>query len=72
MVQKFQFLAGTIFIINYTLFSFPAHSNIKKFITQCGLHSIEEAVYHGVTILRTPFFLDQKLNKMQKKKKNSH
>jgi glucuronosyltransferase len=40
----------------------PAHPNIKFFITQCGLQSFQEAVYHGVPILGIPFFGDQKYN----------
>jgi UDP:flavonoid glycosyltransferase YjiC (YdhE family) len=44
------------------LFPFPAHPNIKLFITQCGLQSVQEAVYHGVPILGIPFFGDQKYN----------
>jgi glucuronosyltransferase len=39
-----------------------AHPNIKLFITQCGLQSFQEAVYHGVPILGIPFFADQKYN----------
>jgi glucuronosyltransferase len=42
--------------------SFPAHPNIKIFITQCGLQSFQEAVYHGVPILGVPFFADQRYN----------
>jgi glucuronosyltransferase len=42
--------------------SFPAHPNIKLFITQCGLQSFQEAVYHGVPLLGVPFFGDQKYN----------
>jgi UDP-N-acetylglucosamine:LPS N-acetylglucosamine transferase len=41
---------------------FPAHPNIKLFITQCGLQSFQEAVYHGVPILGVPFIGDQKYN----------
>jgi glucuronosyltransferase len=29
------------------------------FITQCGLQSFQEAVYHGVPLLGIPFFGDQ-------------
>jgi glucuronosyltransferase len=32
------------------------------FITQCGLQSFQEAVYHGVPLLGIPFFGDQKYN----------
>jgi glucuronosyltransferase len=32
------------------------------FITQCGLQSFQEAVYHGVPILGIPFYVDQKYN----------
>jgi glucuronosyltransferase len=32
------------------------------FITQCGLQSFQEAVYHGVPILVIPVFPDQKYN----------
>jgi glucuronosyltransferase len=32
------------------------------FITQCGLQSFQEAVYHGVPILGIPCYADQKYN----------
>jgi UDP:flavonoid glycosyltransferase YjiC (YdhE family) len=32
------------------------------FITQCGLQSFQEAVYHGVPMLGIPVFPDQKYN----------
>jgi glucuronosyltransferase len=32
------------------------------FITQCGLQSFQEAVYHGVPILGIPVYFDQKYN----------
>jgi glucuronosyltransferase len=32
------------------------------FITQCGLQSFQEAVYHGVPLLGIPFLSDQKYN----------
>ncbi|XP_068918277.1 UDP-glucosyltransferase 2-like isoform X1 [Tenebrio molitor] len=36
-----------------------AHKNIKAFITQCGLQSIEEAIYYNVPIVGLPFYGDQ-------------
>ncbi|XP_074031302.1 UDP-glucosyltransferase 2 [Leptinotarsa decemlineata] len=38
------------------------HPNIKAFITQCGIHSIEEAVLAQVPIIAMPFFGDQLKN----------
>lgn len=35
------------------------HKNIKLFITQAGLQSIEEAIANGVPLLAIPFFGDQ-------------
>jgi UDP:flavonoid glycosyltransferase YjiC (YdhE family) len=41
-----------------------SHKNIKAFVTQGGLQSIEEAVIHGVPVVGMPFFLDQPMNVM--------
>ncbi|KAJ9584431.1 hypothetical protein L9F63_021224, partial [Diploptera punctata] len=38
------------------------HKNVRLFITQCGLQSLQEAVYHAVPLLGIPFFSDQKYN----------
>lgn len=38
------------------------HSNIKLFITQAGLQSIEEALSNGVPLLALPFMADQHFN----------
>jgi hypothetical protein len=59
-----SFFAITLRILMTRLFLclFPAHPNIKLFITQCGLQSFQEAVYHGVPMLGIPFFADQKYN----------
>jgi len=48
--------------MTFCISTFTAHPNIKLFITQCGLQSVQEAVYHGVPILGIPFFVDQKYN----------
>jgi UDP-N-acetylglucosamine:LPS N-acetylglucosamine transferase len=50
------------FLIIFFFSTFSAHSNIKLFITQCGLQSLQEAVYHGVPILGIPVFSDQNYN----------
>ncbi|KAF5287358.1 hypothetical protein FQA39_LY15961 [Lamprigera yunnana] len=39
-----------------------SHPNIKLFITQGGLQSMEEAIYNHVPFLVMPFFADQELN----------
>lgn len=36
-----------------------AHPNIKAFVTQGGLQSVEEAIYFGVPMLVIPFYGDQ-------------
>lgn len=38
------------------------HPNIKLFISQCGVHSMEEAILSKVPILGIPFVSDQKAN----------
>ncbi|KAJ9587485.1 hypothetical protein L9F63_028263, partial [Diploptera punctata] len=38
------------------------HPNLRLFITQCGLQSLQEAVHHGVPLLGIPFIADQKYN----------
>lgn len=35
------------------------HKNIKLFIMQGGLQSLEEAITNGVPLLTIPFFIDQ-------------
>lgn len=35
------------------------HPNVKLFITQGGLHSLEEAIANAVPIVGIPFFVDQ-------------
>lgn len=39
-----------------------AHPNVKLFITQCGLQSMNEAGYYGVPMVAIPFFGDQAHN----------
>nr|CAI5843310.1 unnamed protein product [Callosobruchus analis] len=39
-----------------------AHPNVKVFVTQCGLQSIEEAVARGVPMVGMPFIADQTRN----------
>jgi glucuronosyltransferase len=41
-----------------------SHKNVKAFVTQGGLQSVEEAIIHGVPIVGMPFFLDQPINVM--------
>ncbi|XP_017784819.1 PREDICTED: UDP-glucuronosyltransferase 2B2-like [Nicrophorus vespilloides] len=38
------------------------HKNIKLFISQCGLQSLEESLYNYVPLLGLPFFADQMNN----------
>lgn len=35
------------------------HPNVKLFITQGGLHSLEEAIANAVPLVGIPFFVDQ-------------
>ncbi|VEN46981.1 unnamed protein product [Callosobruchus maculatus] len=39
-----------------------AHPNVKVFVTQCGLQSVEEAVARGVPMVGMPFIADQTRN----------
>ncbi|XP_017775594.1 PREDICTED: UDP-glucuronosyltransferase 2B13-like, partial [Nicrophorus vespilloides] len=39
-----------------------SHKNIKLFISQCGLQSLEESLYNYVPVLGLPFFGDQSSN----------
>lgn len=41
---------------------FLEHPNIKLFITQGGLQSMEEAIYSHVPMVGIPFFVDQPIN----------
>ena len=41
---------------------FTAHRNIRAFVTQGGLQSIEEAVSRGVPLIGMPFMGDQPSN----------
>lgn len=43
-------------------FFFTGHPNIKAFVTQGGLQSMEEAISNGVPLIGMPFFGDQPLN----------
>lgn len=38
------------------------HPNVKLFISQGGLQSLDEAIYAEVPILTIPFFADQRYN----------
>ncbi|XP_044755333.1 UDP-glycosyltransferase UGT5-like isoform X3 [Coccinella septempunctata] len=38
------------------------HPNIKVFITQCGLQSMEEAIMNHIPLIGLPFFADQPAN----------
>lgn len=44
--------------VNY----FSAHPNVKIFVSQCGIQSLQEAVYYAVPVLGIPFLQEQKLN----------
>lgn len=41
------------------------HPNIKLFITQGGIQSIDEAIYDHIPMLALPFFMDQ-LNNVER------
>ncbi|RZC35969.1 UDP-glucuronosyltransferase 2B7 [Asbolus verrucosus] len=44
-----------------------AHPNIKAFITQCGLQSMEEAIFYHVPMVGLPFYGDQDIKKIYEK-----
>lgn len=54
------------FLYNYIFrnsnFKFLGHPNIKVFVTQGGLQSIEEAISKGVPMVSLPFMGDQPRN----------
>ncbi|KAJ8910847.1 hypothetical protein NQ315_015582 [Exocentrus adspersus] len=41
------------------------HKNVKLFITQCGIQSMEESIVAGVPMITIPFVSDQKMNSMK-------
>ncbi|CAH1968854.1 unnamed protein product [Acanthoscelides obtectus] len=43
-------------------FTFSGHPNVKLFMTQCGLQSLEEAVVNHVPMVAIPFMPEQKRN----------
>lgn len=53
----------SIFVIILTNnFCILEHHNIKVFVTQGGVHSIEESLENGIPMLGLPFFVDQPQN----------
>lgn len=50
---------------------FPAHPNVKLFITHGGFHSVEEAIYNAKPIVGIPFFADQHSNMKNAEKKGN-
>lgn len=51
-----------LIITNIPRYKFSGHPNVKLFITQGGLQSLEEALFLGVPVLVLPFFGDQLSN----------
>jgi glucuronosyltransferase len=47
-----------------------AHPNVRLFITQCGLMSMEEAIDRETPIIAVPFLLDQNRNSLKVQEEN--